>query len=161
MSQVECTSDCLMRVRLNGTPVDIVVIVTYMPTTDHDDEEVETVYEQVEDAIRRGRGDDYVIVMGDLNAVVGAESEEDVTGRYGLGKRNERGQMLVEFCKRNNLCITNTWYRQSKRRIYTWKAPGDLRRMQLDYIMVRKRYRNSVKDSHAFPGADVDSDWSP
>ena len=24
-------------------------------------------------------GDDYVIVMGDLNAVVGAESEEDVT----------------------------------------------------------------------------------
>ena len=30
--------------------------------------------------------------------------------------------------------------------------------MQLDYIMVKKRYRNSVKDSHAFPGADVDSD---
>ena len=158
VSQVECTSDRLMRVRLNGTPVDIVVIVTYMPTTDHDDEEVETVYEQVEDAIRRGRGDDYVIVMGDLNAVVGAESEEDVTGRYGLGKRNERGQMLVEFCKRNNLCITNTWYRQPKRRIYTWKGPGDLRRMQLDYIMVKKRYRNSVKNSHAFPGADVDSD---
>ena len=158
VSQVECASDRLMRVRLNGTPVDIVVIVTYMPTTDHDDEEVETVYEQVEDAIRRGRGDDYVIVMGDLNAVVGAESEEDVTGRYGLEKRTERGQMLVEFCKRNNMCITNTWYRQPKRRIYTWKAPGDLRRMQLDYIMVKKRYRNSVKDSHAFPGADVDSD---
>ena len=111
-----------------------------------------------EDAIRRGRGDDYVIVMGDLNAVVGAESEEDVTGRYVLGKRNERGQMLVEFCKRNNLCITNTWYRQPKRIIHTWKGPGDLRRMQLDYIMVKKRYRNSVKNSHAFPGADVDSD---
>ena len=82
-----------MRVRLNGTPGDIVVIVTYMPTTDHDDEEVETVYEQVEDVIRRGRGDDYVIVVSDLNAVVGAESEEDVTmgEQIWTGKKKRTG----------------------------------------------------------------------
>jgi len=158
VSEVECISDRLMRVRLRGTPVDVVVIVVYMPTTDYEDEDIEEIYEQVEDEIRKGRGDDYVIVMGDLNAVVGEQSETDVTGKYGLGRRNDRGQMLLEFCKRNKLCITNTWFKQSKRRRYTWKAPGDVRRMQLDYIMVKQRYRNSVKNAHAFPGADADTD---
>ena len=54
--------------------------------------------------------------------------------------------------------ITNTWFEQEKRRRYTWKSPGDLRRYQIDYILVRQRYRNSVKSSWSYPGADVDSD---
>jgi len=147
-----------MIVRLSGTPVDIVLIVLYMPTSDYEDEDVEEVYEQVEDAIRSGRGDDYVVVLGDMNASVGKEAGVNVTGNYGLGQRNHRGQMLIDFCKRNNLCITNTQFKHKERRIYTWKAPGDCRRMQLDYIMVKQRYRNSVKNSHTFPGADADSD---
>ena len=49
-------------------------------------------------------------------------------------------------------------YKQNKRRTYTWKAPGDLRRRQIDYILVKQRYRNSVKNAHACPGADGDSD---
>src|SRR6476469_73509 len=32
-----------------------------------------------------------------------------------------------------------------------------LRRYQIDYILVRQRYRNSVKSSWSYPGADVDS----
>ena len=54
--------------------------------------------------------------------------------------------------------ITNTWFEQEKRRRYTWKSPGDLRRYQIDYILVRQRYSNSVKSSWSYPGADVDSD---
>ena len=33
-----------------------------------------------------------------------------------------------------------------------------MERYQLDYIMVRQRYRNSAKNSHAYPGADADTD---
>eukprot|EP00794_Sanderia_malayensis_P013680 gene13680-15110_t len=80
----------------------------------------------IEEEIRKGQGDDYVIVMGDLNATVGERGEEGVAGKYGLGLRNDRGQMLLDFCKRNKLCITNTWYKHNKRRTYTWKAPGRL-----------------------------------
>lgn len=39
-----------------------------------------------------------------------------------------------------------------KRRRYTWRKPGDTRRFQLDYILVRQRYRNSVRRV----GADSD-----
>ena len=78
-------------------------------------------------------------------------------GEYGPGKRNDKGEKLVEFCRRLKLVATNTWFRQHKRRRYTWTRPdGDW--YQLDYILVRLRYRNSVKNSHSYPGADINSD---
>ena len=52
----------------------------------------------------------------------------------------------------------NTWFKHEKRRRYTWKKPGDTGRYQLDYILIKQRYRNSVKNSKAYPGADVYTD---
>src|ERR1051325_5203657 len=96
--------------------------------------------------------------MGDMNAVVGEGRDGMEVGKFGLGKRNDRGERVVEFCKRNKLMITNTWFEQEKRRRYTWKKPGDTGRYQIDYNMVKHRYRKSVKSSWSYPGADVDSD---
>ena len=42
--------------------------------------------------------------------------------------------------------------------MYTWKAPGDRIRHQLDYILVKHRFRNGVKDVQTLAGADIDSD---
>ena len=42
--------------------------------------------------------------------------------------------MLVDFCKRRKGMITNTWFEHNLRRRYTWKAPGDIRRLQIDYL---------------------------
>jgi hypothetical protein len=66
--------------------------------------------------------------------------------------------MLIDFCERNELVITNTWFKKPKRRLYTWKSPGDRSRYQLDYVLVQQRFRNSVKDVQTLPGADIDSD---
>jgi len=66
--------------------------------------------------------------------------------------------MLIDFCERNGLIVTNTWFKKPKRRLNTWKAPGDWSRHQLDYILVKHRFRNSVKDVQTLPGADIDSD---
>src|SRR5438876_272008 len=114
-----------------------------MPTTDHGDEEIELIYEQLEDILNKQKGTDQVVIMGDMNAVVGEEKDGMVVRKFGLGKRNERGERLVEFCKINGLVVTNTWFEQERRRRYTWKKPGDTGRYQIDYIMVRQRYRNS------------------
>ena len=96
--------------------------------------------------------------MGDFKAVVGEGRDGEEVGSYGLGKRNDEEEMLLEFCKRKNMMVTNTWFEHNKRRRYMWKNSGDSARYQLDYILVRQRYSNSVKDSRGYPGADIDSD---
>ena len=54
--------------------------------------------------------------------------------------------------------VTNTWFQHPYRRRYTWKKPGDTGRCQIDYILVKQRYSNSIKNSCSYPGADCNSD---
>ncbi|XP_063585381.1 craniofacial development protein 2-like [Penaeus indicus] len=138
VKEVDCCSDRPMVVRLSGRPVDIVVIIVYMPTSDQPDEEVEDVYDKIEEKVASCKGKDYVLVLGDMNATAGNEKILNVTGNYGLGNRNTRGEMLVDFCMRNNLTLTNTLFKNNQRR--------------------RQRYKTSVKNSCSYPGADVGSD---
>lgn len=97
--------------------------------------------------------------MGDFNAVVGNVADNDTVRKYGLGTRNERGSRLVKlFCKQNSCVTSNTFFEVPLKRRYTWTAPGDTARYQLDYILVKSRYKNQVKYSPSFPGAEIDSD---
>ena len=116
-------SDRLLLVRVEADPVDIVLLQVYMPTSAEKDEEIESMYEQIEGLIRQGKATDNVIILGDWNAVVGEGREDGVVGDFGLGTRNARGQILVDFCKRLNMVVTNTWFEHDKRRRYTW---GDM-----------------------------------
>src|SRR6476619_3677058 len=147
-----------MVVKVKADTVDMVIVQAYLPTTNYEDEEVDKLYDQREEMLGKQKETDNVIVMGNLNAVVGEGKEDRVVGKFGLGKGNDRGERLIEFCNSQNLVITNTWFEQEKRRRYTWKSPGNLGRYQIDYILVRQWYRNSVKSSWSYPGADVDSD---
>ena len=59
------------------------------------------------------------------------------------------------------MIVTNTYFQHPKRLLYTWKSPGDVCRNQIDYILIRHRYRNSVKQCKTYPGADIGSDHNP
>ncbi|KAI5711321.1 hypothetical protein M8J75_016072 [Diaphorina citri] len=145
-------SDRIILVKLKTEPNDTIIIQVYMPTTNAEDEEVERIYEDINGLIDKTRGEDNVIIMGDMNAIVGEGRDGVTVGKY------ERGDMLVEFCTRNRLVITNTCFDHHKRRRYTWKAPGDIRRAQIDYILVKERFKNQVKNCRSYPGADIGSD---
>ena len=133
---MECISDRMIIVRLRADQVDLNEVEVYMPSPAHVDEEVEEIYEQMEGKIKWLPNRKYTIILGDMNAVVGQESYGMVIGDNAPETRNERSRLLIEFCQRNKLCIMNTWFKQPKRRLYTWKAPGDCNRYQLDYIIV-------------------------
>ena len=45
---------------------------------------------------------------GDWNAKVGSQETPGVTGKFGLGIRNEAGQRLIEFCQENTPSSNNT-----------------------------------------------------
>ena len=156
--KISQVNDRLIMVKLSSTPVDIIVIQVYMPTSQHKDEEIEQMYEEIEEVMRQEKGSDFAAIMGDWNAVVGEGQCGKEIGPFGLGKQNHRGQMLKEFCERHKLMVSNTWFKMDKRKRYTWKQPGDKARFQLDYILVRQRHRNSIKRACTFPGADADTD---
>ena len=50
---------------------------------------------------------DVLFIIGDWNAKVGSQETPGVTGKFGLGIRNEAGQRLIEFCQENALIIAN------------------------------------------------------
>jgi hypothetical protein len=64
--------------------------------------------------------------------------------------------MLIHIYERNGLVITHTWFKKPKRRMYTWKTPGESSQHQLDYVLVKHRFRNSMKDVQTMPVADND-----
>ncbi|XP_039285273.1 craniofacial development protein 2-like [Nilaparvata lugens] len=148
----------LISVRIETKPRDTVIVQVYMPTTDEEDEAVEKCYEDINELIGKLKSEENLIVLGDWNATVGEGAEGNTVGKYGLGQRNARGEKLIEFCSQYKLVVTNTIFQHHPRRRYTWKAPGDVRRAQIDYILVRERYKNQVKNSRSYPGADVNSD---
>ena len=55
--------------------------------------------------------------MGDCNREVGDIAHHNTIGPYSLGRRNQRGQMLIDVCERNGPVITNTWFKKPKRRL--------------------------------------------
>ena len=57
-----------------------------------------------------------------------------------------------------NLSISNTQFQHHPRYLYTWKSPGDVRRNQIDYIMIKQRFKNSIINVKTLPGADINSD---
>ena len=65
---------------------------------------------------------------------VGSQETPGVTGKFGLGIRNEAGQRLIEFCQENALVIANTFFQPHKRRLYTWTSPDGQHRNQIDYL---------------------------
>src|SRR6476619_4000998 len=141
-----------MVVKVKTDPVDMMIVQAYLPTTDYEDEEVEKLYDQLEEILGKQKGTDNVIVMGDFNEVVGEGKKNRVVRKFGLGKRNDRGETLIKFCKSQNLVTTGT-----KKKVHMEESRRH-KKIQINYILVRQRYRNSVKSSCSYPGADVDSD---
>jgi len=72
-----------------------------MPTSEYEEDEVENYMTQMKKFFRKmGTGDTNIFILGDWNNVVGDESYRNIVGSHGLGRRNHRGQMLIDSCER-------------------------------------------------------------
>ena len=78
------------------------------PTSNAEEAEVEWFYEDLQDLLVITPQKDVFFIIGDWNAKVRSRETPGVTGRFGLGVRNEAGQRLTEFCQENALVIANT-----------------------------------------------------
>ena len=98
----------MISVCLQGKPFNITVIQVYAPTSNAEEAEVERFYEGLQDLLELTPPKDVLFIIGDRNAKVGSQDTPGVTGKFGLGRWNEAGQRLIEFCQENVLVIANT-----------------------------------------------------
>ena len=130
-SQLECAmalrcnlkNKRMIYVCFQGKPFNITVIQVYAPTSNAEGAEVERFYEDLQDLLELTPKKDVIFIIRDWNAKVGSQETPGVTGKFGLGIRNEAGQRLIEFSKENTLVIANTLFQQHKKRPYTWTSP--------------------------------------
>ena len=87
----------------------------YAPTSNAEEAEVEWFYEDLQDLSELTPKKDILFIIGDWNAKEGSQETPGVTGKFGLGIRNEAGQRLTEFCQENALVIANTLFQQHKK----------------------------------------------
>ena len=90
----------MISVHFQGKPFNIIVIQAYVPTSIAEKAEVEWFYEDLQGLLDLTLKKDVLFIIGDWNAKVGSQETPGVTGKFGLGIRNEGGQRLIEFCQK-------------------------------------------------------------
>ena len=109
-------NDRMISICFQGKPFNITVSQVYAPTSNAEEAEVEWFYEDLQDLLELKPKKDVLFIIGDWNAKERSQETPGVTGKFGLGMRNEAGQRLAEFCQENALVIANTLFQQQKRR---------------------------------------------
>jgi hypothetical protein len=68
---------------------------------------------------------DMTILMGDLNAKIGADNTdyEDIMGTHGLRQMNENGEPFADLCALNQLMIGGSLFPHKCIHNVIWKSP--------------------------------------
>ncbi|CAF4889161.1 unnamed protein product [Pieris macdunnoughi] len=123
---------CILNLKIIN--LDMSIIQVHAPTSEASDNEIEKFYEQVRNAMKHCNKQ--FILAGDFNARIGKRlpGEERVMGANCFGKRDQRGDLLLQFCRENDLKIINTQFTKKLKNLWTWLSPKK-RRSQIDYIL--------------------------
>ena len=150
----------LMKVRLRGRHINITILQCYAPTNDSEEESKDAFYEQLQAELENTPRHEMKIVMGDLNAKVGADNtaHERSMGREGCGTSNDNGERLLELCAMHDLVIGGTLFQHPEIHKLTWCSPNGRDKNMIDHLMINGTWRRSLLDVRVRRGADVGSD---
>lgn len=136
---------------------------TYMPHSKHPDEDVEIIYETLQELLLEARRKKCsCIVAGDFNAQVGHRQEHDdfrILGQHAFQERNPRGEWLLQWCTSHSLVVGNTFFDSSDSGAWTYRN-GSLH-LQNDYILFDMSLFKKVRTSKVCPEIDTGSDHRP
>ena len=85
-------NDRMISVCFQGKPFNITVIQVYAWTSNAEEADVEQFYEDLQDLLELTPPKDVLFIIGDWNAKVESQEIPEVTGKFGLGVKNEAEQ---------------------------------------------------------------------
>ena len=92
----------------------------------------------------------FVTVAGDFNTKLGPEdvkftSPSTSSTDKAPPKTNRNGEKLLDYAEKFDLTISNTSFMKPPKKLWTFEAPNN-NQYQLDYILVHKKWSNSIRD---------------
>ena len=82
----------MISVHFHGKPFNIMIIQVYAPTSNAEEVEVESFYEDLQDLLELTPKKDVLFITGDWNAKVGSQETPGVTGKFGLEYGMKQGK---------------------------------------------------------------------
>ena len=137
----------ILLVSFNGNPR-LTVITVYSPTEAAADEEAEDFHSTLRAAIHEVPAHHLLIVLGDFNARLGKTSADDRQW-YFHSTTNRNGGLLRDTMDECQLEATNHRFQKKPGKMWTFLSDGTLNKALLDYVLVRKKWKNSVKNTEA------------
>ena len=144
--EVKRVSDRLMAMKLEVNGSILNIVSAYAPQVNNSMEEKNDFWEDLDGLIESLSTEERIVLGADLNGHVGEGNigDEEIMGRYGAGTRNKEGSMVVDFGKRMDLAIVNTYLKKKDEHRVTYKSGG--KSTQVDYVMCRRRNLKEMCD---------------
>ncbi|KAK3506931.1 hypothetical protein QTP70_031207 [Hemibagrus guttatus] len=118
-------------------------------------EEKERFWSELDEVMESIPTGERVVIGADFNGHVGEgnRGDEEVMGKFGVKERNLEGQMVVDFAKRMDMAVVNTYFQKREEHRVTYKSGG--RSTQVDYILCRRGNLKEISDCKVVVGESV------
>ncbi|KAK3555297.1 hypothetical protein QTP86_014982 [Hemibagrus guttatus] len=153
--EVKRVSDRVMSLKLEIEGVMLNVVSGYAPQVGCELEEKERFWSELDEMMESIPTGERVVIGADFNGHVGEGNtgDEEVMGKFGVKERNLEGQMVVDFAKRMDMAVVNTYFQKREEHRVTYKSGG--RRTQVDYILCRRGNLKEISDCKVVVGESV------
>ncbi|KAK3553754.1 hypothetical protein QTP70_009191 [Hemibagrus guttatus] len=143
---LERVSDRVLSLKLEIEGVMLNVVSGYTPQVGCELEEKERFWSELDEVMESIPTGERVVIGADFNGHVGEGNtgDEEVMGKFGVKERNLEGQMVVDFAKRMDMGVVNTYFQKREEHSVTYKSGG--RRTQVDYILCRRGNLKEISD---------------
>ena len=136
----------ILTVSFDGNPR-LTVINVYSPI--EGDEEAVEFHENLRAAVAEVPEHHLLLVIGDMNARLGKETVDD-HGWYFHKLTNQNGKLLRDTLLEGRLEATNHRFEKRRGKLWTYLSDMTLTKAQIDYICIRKKWRNTLKNTEAY-----------
>lgn len=127
----------------SGFPA-LTVIVHYSPVEGSD--AAEEHYNNLLEAISDTPKHNVLLVLGDFNAHLGED-----TVKYTYHKNtNRNGEIVKDLVSEAGLVVTNSHFQKKRGKLWTFISDMNGSKTQVDFIMINKKWKNSVKNCEAY-----------
>ncbi|KAK3548121.1 hypothetical protein QTP70_004879 [Hemibagrus guttatus] len=153
--EVKRVSDRVMSLKLEIEGVMLNVVSGYAPQVGCELEEKERFWSELDEVMESIPTGERVVIGADFNGHVGEGNtgDEEMMGKFGVKERNLEGQMVVDFAKRMDMGVVNTYFQKREEHRVTYKSGG--RSTQVDYILCRRGNLKEISDCKVVVGECV------